>query len=259
MFECLLEFRDVRAETIHSDERIYTAWLPSRDEDIAVDWGMPAVKDPDPERLEEAPRTSVRSYEPSRKLTSKQMDQIQADLIDHLGRGARLELYYNPYLKLYSKLSEGRDEFVHRVMDEMFDGLQPKLKELARRLQLQLEQLRESPLPDDLSQDTLDELEAIRRQMISTIESKMDALIMGNSEPLSKRLLYAPTEIRVPDEIREMKEELGHIEREILGDLNALVMEYTTRACECDEYQIRLQPTNIKVIRRALLWVPRVI
>jgi hypothetical protein len=256
MVECLVEFRDVRAEVIHAKEAFYTAWLPEGDDDLAVDWSVPAAKLVDSTRLEPQPRTDIQPYQGRVRLTKRRMDEAQADLVDFLVRRESLTLFYNPYLKWYSKLGEGQSEFLHRVKEEAITRLQPQLKELARRLALQLEQLRELPLSEDVAPESAGELEAARRRMIGAIQNKMDALIMGNPGAPAKPLLDVKEEIPTPDQIKGLKEELGRIEQDVLKDLNALLTQYRSQAHECQEYTIRLQPTDIKIIRRALLWVP---
>lgn len=255
MFECLLQYRDVRAELIHSNEAIYTAWLPESDEELAIDWSVPAVTAISHDRLESSPREVIRPYGKPLHLTPQQMDQAQSDLIDYLVGQETLRLFYNPYLKWYSKLGEEREEFFQRVFDEMRTRLQPQLKELARRLQLQVEQLREQPLPEDLPAEMAEELDGVRRQLISALESKMDALIMSGADP-AQPSLQMEHDTPIPHEIQGVKQELDQIEQEIFDDLHALLTEHLTRARECEEYEIRLQPTDIKILRRALLWIP---
>lgn len=256
MFECLMEFRDVRAEVIHAKEAFYTAWLPEGGDDLAFDWSVPAAELVDSTRLESQPRTDIQPHPGRVRLTKKRMDEAQADLVDYLVRRESLSLFYNPLLKWYSKVGEGQQEFLQRVKEEAITQLQPQLKELARRLALQLEQLRELPLPDDVVADSTQDLEAARRRMIGAIQSKVDALIMSNPGALSKPLLDIKEEIPIPDQIKGLKEELSRIEQDVLNDLNALLAQYRSQTQECQEYTIRLQPTDIKIIRRALLWVP---
>lgn len=255
MFECQLQYRDVRAELIHSIEGIYTAWLPEGNEELAVDWSVPAVKSVSHDRLESAPRESIRPYQGHLRLTRRQMDQAQSDLIDYLVSRETLRLFYNPSLKRYSNLGEEREEFLQRILDEVRTQLQPQLKELARRLQLQVEQLREQPLPEDLPTEMAEELDSIRRQLISALENKMDALIMSGTDP-TQPSLQIEHDIPIPHEIEGVQQELRQIEQEIFDDLHALLTEHLTRARECEEYEIRLQPTDIKILRRALLWIP---
>lgn len=256
MFECLMEFRDVRAELIHAKEAFYTAWLPEGGEDLAFDWSVPAAQLVDATRLELQPRADIQPYPGQVRLTKKRLDEAQADLIDYLVRHESLTLFYNPFLKWYSKVGEGQPEFLQRVKEEVLTRWQPQLKELARRLTLQLEQLRELPLPDVEPADLAQDLEVARRRLIGAIQTKMDALIMGNMGEPSNPLLDLKEETALPDQIEGLSEELERIEQDVLRELSALQTQYQSQACECHEYIIRLQPTDIKIIRRALLWVP---
>jgi hypothetical protein len=254
MFECLVEFRDIRAEVIHAKDAFYTAWLPEGTEEMVIDWSLPALPRIDAERFETEPRPSIRPHPERLRVGKRLTDEAQTDLIDYLVRRETLRVFYNPSFKRYSKLGEDEHEFIHRVTDEAVTQLQPQLKELANRLKLQAEQLLEHPLPDNRDDDG--ELTSIRRRMIAAIQNRMDAIIMGNPEALTKPLLDIREKLDVPDQIRELKEELDRIERDVLKDLNALLAEYRSRAYECQQYDIRLQPTDIRVVRRALLWVP---
>ncbi|PYT06139.1 MAG: hypothetical protein DMF60_09975 [Acidobacteria bacterium] len=54
----------------------------------------------------------------------------------------------------------------------------------------------------------------------------------------------------------ELREDLGRIEQEASEALRALYDEYLALANEYDTFEIGLQPDNIQVIRRMLVWVP---
>lgn len=256
MFECQVEFRDVRAELIHAKEAYYSAWLPDGGEDVVIDWSEPAVTDISPDRLEWEPRSNIRPYSGKVRLTKRRMDQAQADLMNYLVRQANLTLYHNPALQWYSKLGEDRQEFLNRVADEVLTQMQPQLKTLAQRLKFRLEQLRELSLQGNYAHDASDELEVVRRRMISLLQNRMEALIMSHPQAPTTPLLDVAEGIEVPEELSNLQEELHHLEQDIMHDLQAIHSEYHTKVNDCHEYPVRLQPTDIKVVRRALLWVP---
>jgi hypothetical protein len=54
----------------------------------------------------------------------------------------------------------------------------------------------------------------------------------------------------------ELREDLNRVEQEASEALRALYSEYLTLANEYDVFEIGLQPDNINVVRRVLLWVP---
>lgn len=256
MFECQIEFRDIRAELIHAKEAYYSAWLPDGGEDVVIDWSEPAVPEISPDRLEWEPRSSICPYPGKVRLTKRRMDQAQSDLMSYLIRQANLTLYHNPSLQWYSKLGEDRQEFLNRVADEVLTQMQPQLKMLAQRLKFRLEQLRELSLQGDYAQDVSDELEVVRRRMISLLENRMEAAIMSHPQAPTTPLLDTADILEIPDELKNLQEELRHIEQDFMQDLHAIHAEYHAKVNDCHEYPVRLQPTDIKVIRRALLWVP---
>jgi len=254
MCECFIEFRDVRAEIAHSEDRIYTAWLPGAD--TAVDWSVRAVENLDPERLEPSPRPEIRAYDREVTLGKKQLEEIEADLIDYLVRTERLQIHYNPSLSLYSKLNESRDEFLHRAAEQARAQLEPALKKVSRHLQMRLQQLREAPLPEDIASERVHELEVIRRQAISQLESQLNQMVLESPQSFLKGLLYARPEFDPPGEIEPLFEQLEMIYDEVRTQVSALITSYLDRVQECEEYRIGLHPNNIRLIRRALLWVP---
>jgi hypothetical protein len=54
----------------------------------------------------------------------------------------------------------------------------------------------------------------------------------------------------------ELREDLDRVEQEASEALHALYSEYLVVANEYDVFEIGLQPDNIQIIRRSLLWVP---
>jgi hypothetical protein len=79
--------------------------------------------------------------------------------------------------------------------------------------------------------------------------STLAGSVFGTTEP---RPL---TEAAQPGEV-EMREDLARVEQEASEALQALYAEYLVIANEYDVFEIGLQPDNIQVTRRSLLWVP---
>jgi hypothetical protein len=55
----------------------------------------------------------------------------------------------------------------------------------------------------------------------------------------------------------ELRDDLNRVEQEASEALRALYGEYLTLANEHDIFEIGLQPDNIQITRRALLWIPQ--
>src|SRR5699024_1426410 len=132
-----------------------------------------------------------------------------------------------------------------------------ELKSLRNRFELQLEQVREAQAlkgsrTEDLSFESfmahklhLFESEHRLADMFSTLAGA----VFGTAEPkpLLEEVLWQDAELR---------EDLDRIEQEASEALRALYSEYLAIANEYDTFEIGLQPDNIQVARRLLIWVP---
>jgi hypothetical protein len=255
LFECIVEFRDPRAEVFHTEDRFYTAWLPQ--EEVAADWSVPAVASLEPESLASEPSPSIQPYEGAIALSPAKWEEMEADLVDYLVRTEKLTLYYNPGLKIYSRLGESREDFLDRLSDIMWERLEPELRNLARHFKMQLEQVRHAPLPKLISDDRRQELEGLRRMAISRLESQLTRLVLDDPKSWLRGQQWREQELGdPPGEIEPLFEELTRIAADVTSRLNALTTEALEQATDCQPYSIGLQPTGIRIVRRALLWVP---
>jgi len=261
LFECLLEFRDPRAELVHSEDRRYTTWLP-RDE-AAADWSVSAVGDLAPGQVRTEPQPGVRPSEELVPLTPERVEEIENDLIAHLVRSERLTLYHNPALRLYSRWNESREEFVERVLEDVRGRLHPTLKELLREFQLQLERLRQKPLPMDVPDELRAGLDILRRRMISRVEARLHRTVLDHplgaalrSVGFSEELPSAASAVEVPEELQMLAQELERLYEVAAARAQALLRDALERARECEPYVVALHPNGIRIVRRALLWVP---
>lgn len=255
LFECVLEFRDPRAEVVHAEDRFYTTWLPQPG--AASDWSAPAVRDLQPEWLTSEPRPDILPYGEAVDVSPAQWDEMETDLLDFLVRTEKLTLYYNAGLRLYSKLGESREDFLHRIADSVWERLEPELKELARQFKLQLEQVRQVPLPETISSERLQELDGIRRMAISRVETRLIRMVLDDPRSLLRGEVETARGLDdPPEEIQPLFEELARISADVEARLNALLTETLERATDCQSYTIGLQASQIRIVRRALLWVP---
>jgi len=264
LFECLLEFRDLRAEIVHSEDRRYTTWLP-RDE-AAADWSVSAVGELTPEQIRTTPQPGIRPYEGVVALTDARLAEFENDLIEHLVRSERVILHHNPNLRLYSRLNESQEAFLERALEEVRARLQPTLRELMREFQLQLEQLRQKPLSDDVPEELRSGLEVQRRRMISRVEARLNRVVLDHpigavlrGESAEGVLDVSPEGEKggeVPDELQPLAQELERLYETAAARAGALLREALEQARECEPYAVALHPHGIRILRRALLWVP---
>lgn len=255
LIECSVNFRSLRAGLNHSEERNYSAWLPEAD--LAIDWDSPANHFDGPTQITSQPDPAI-GYRPgNHKTTKSEFEQGVAELIERLVRNERLRIYFNPVFGLFSSPEDGLDDFLTRVADAALGRVEPELRRLRNRFELQVEQVREAQASRGSFAESFN-LESFISNKLHFFESEnrlagmfstLAGAVFGTSEPRSQGETYRPDEA-------ELREDLERIEQEASDALRALYDEYLTLANEHDTFEIGLQPDNIQVIRRILLWVP---
>lgn len=255
LIECAVNFRSLRAGLNHSEERNYSAWLP--ESDLAINWDTPAAEFEELSQLASQPDPAI-SYRPGNYLTTEtDLEQCVADLTEKLVRAERLSVYFNPVFGLFSDPGDLLEDFLARVADASLGRIEPEMKRLRNRFELQLEQVREAQASKGSFTESLN-LEGFISNKLHFFESEnrlagmfstLAGAVFGTSEPRLKEESYRADEA-------ELREDLERIEQEASEALRALYDEYLALANEYDTFEIGLQPDNIQVIRRVLVWVP---
>lgn len=255
LIECAINFRSLRAGLNHSEERTYTAWLPEAD--LAIDWDEPAGSFDGLSQLALQPDPEI-PYRPGDYIANKsEFEQCVAELVERLVRTERLSIYFNPVFGLFSAPGDRLEDFLARVADAALGRVEPELKRLRNRFELQLEQVREAQASKGLLAESLN-LESFISNKLHFFESEnrlagmfstLAGAVFGSAEPRAQGEKFRADEA-------ELREDLERVEQEASEALRALYDEYLALANEHDVFEIGLQPDNIQLIRRFLLWVP---
>lgn len=197
-------------------------------------------------------------YRPGNYRTTKsEFDQCVAELLEKLVRTERLSVYFNPVFGLFSAPGDPLEDFLGRVADAALGRIEPELKRLRNRFELQLEQVREAQSLKGSLAESLN-LESFISNKLHFFESEtrlagmfstLAGAVFGSAEPRPQEEQYTADEA-------ELREDLERVEQEASEALRALYDEYLALANEYDIFEIGLQPDNIQVIRGILLWVP---
>lgn len=255
LVECTLNFRSLRAGLNHSEEHNYTAWLPEGD--LAIDWDGPAVVFEDGSLLGAQPDLAIQHYRGFYPATAADIERYQTDLLEQLVRKERLQLYHSSPFGLYSSPGQSLEDFLGQVAEAALDRVEPEMKRLHNRFELQVEQVREAQLRKGLTSErrSLDSLISRNAHLfesenrLAAMFSNLAGMVFGTSE---LRKQFEPTS-RYETELRE---DLERVEEEASEALQSLYNEYVALANEYDTFEIGLQPNNVQVNRCALLWVP---
>ena len=255
LIECAVNFRSLRAGLNHSEERSYTAWLPEND--MAIDWDSQAAEFNERSQLTIRPDSKLDYWRGNYQTTKADFDQYEAELLDKLVRNERLRLFFNPVFGLFSAPEDALEDFLARVAEAALGRVEPELKSLRNRFELQLEQVREAQAAKGMRAEKFNLESFISNKLhlfksesrLADMFSTLAGAVFGATESRSQPESYEWEET-------ELREDLDRVEQEASEALRALYGEYLTLANEYDVFEIGLQPGNIQVTRRILLWVP---
>ncbi len=254
LIDCSVNFRSLRAGLNHSEERTYTAWLPEGE--LPLDWDSPAVTfDENATASSAQPPDAI--YKPGNYLTTREhISQFETELIDKLARSERLKVFFNPVFGLFAAPDEELEDFLSRVAEAALGRVGPELRSLRNKFELQLEQIREVHSSEGERAEGLS-FESFISQKLQLFQS--ENRLAGMFSTLAGSLLGAKedqSDMDSPWDEAELHEDLRRLEQEASHALHNLYEEYTALANEYGIFEIGLQPGNIQVTRRAVLWVP---
>jgi len=264
--ECLINFRSLKAGLNPSEERQYAAWFGAYD--LPVDWDSKAIDPIDAARIGGLPNDGIESAEPAPEISEVRFESLETDLVDDLVRRERFELYHNPLFDVFSNGEEPLSDFLDRTAEIALQQIEPELKQLKHVFELQLEQVREahitrrgSEAAESLNEGAQQSQADVERILTSRTEffevgTRITSLFTG----LAGFVLQMPfsrseSTIETGDAL-ELREDLRRVEREAADALNEVYTRYLEMVRTYDEFAVRIQPNNIRILRRGVLWVP---
>jgi hypothetical protein len=260
LIECKLTFRSLRASTHYDKERIYTTWYPEGN--LPVDWDRAAIDIPTNTKFSSAATENIPLRSGNFIFTPERIAEMEEELISSLARTEKLALFYNPVFKIYSSPYETRDQFLERVSEKALSGQESELKELMRRFELKLEQVREAEerkgRKEMATLPEIDMFKALRPHIeLLTSKARLTKMFLNSAKLFFQR----PTDTdnlsisALSTTNRELHETLCHIEQEACEAVSMLCDKFLENASQCDSFEIGLQRQNIKVLRCAILWL----
>lgn len=254
LVECTINFRSLRAGLNHSEERNYTAWLA--ESDLAIDWDLPATSPQTELKLQFQGEPDIEYVPGNYQTTAKDLEEYETQLINGLIRKERLRIHFNPVFGLFSAPEDDLQDFLSRVAEAALSRVEPELIQLRRKFELQIEQIREAHTDKEVNPEELSDTLINRNMRFFVSENRLAEMfstlagsVFGTTKPRPETQSFG----LLDDELRE---DLERVEEEASDALRALYDEYLLLANEYDIFEIGLQPDNIQVIRRALLWIP---
>jgi hypothetical protein len=258
LVECSLKFHSLRARLKHTEERLFLAWVPRGEGD--PDWDTPP-RDPfsvEVSQLWKAPPRDLPHRQQGYMLSQAALTRHIEELISQLSRREKLRLWFNQQFDAFSEVGESRENFIKRVAELAAETIGDELAALAARVNLRLLQVQSAAerkgLEQNLPEAKLNEILIERRQEFFSSITRLEALFSSGERLLVAANDNQPLNSVVTDP--DLHETLLHIEADVRRQLNVLCKRCLEAAAACDLYEIGLQPNQIGVLRKGVLWLP---
>ncbi|OYT73864.1 MAG: hypothetical protein CFK52_00455 [Chloracidobacterium sp. CP2_5A] len=258
LVECSLKFHSLRARIKHTDERRFLAWAPRGEG--SPDWEAPPL---DPAGLTDAQLWKSPPRELPHRLQGYLLDEgalsRHADeLVAWLSRREKLRLWFNKQFDAFSEVGETRESFVGRLAESAADAIEDELAALTARVNLKLLQVQAAAerkgLGKHLPEAKLNEILNDRRQEFFSSITRLESLFSSGERLIVAAEDNQPLSQAVSDP--DLHETLLHIEMDVRRQLNDLCTRCLEAASACDPFEVGLQPGQIVLLRKFVLWLP---
>jgi hypothetical protein len=259
-----LLYEDARRHLSHTEERCY--WVPPPEDLNWLDWtqGRFALRRED--LSDAAPADALFVPPPAALHDAKRWRELEKDWVNFLYREARLTLFHNARLRLYSEVGESEGRFVQRCQEQAKALQQEDEDKITRRFQAQMQRLEERMRREEreLYGDRI-ELDGRKRETRLTIGESILGILTGRrrlrtfSEVSRRRRLVSQAKADV-EESEEVLDELEQDAEQIHLEHEEALRELAQRTADLSRHieQVHIGPkkSNIDVIVFGLAWVP---
>ena len=267
-----LLFDDTKAKLKHEAEweAIFTPLEGDIDPDDAI-----IVDYDDRDLTRKAPKDAVYVL-PDAKIKNKTyFKSAQTALKNHVYRNVELELFFNPSLKLYSRVGERRSEFEYRCeqeadnrADKDADKLREVLAKKIDRINASIEKAEdrvreaqfdaESRKSDQRTSQMLDIAGGLLGGLLGG-RRRTRSIASGIRRSQSKGRMAEKAEQRLKtaeNRYEEILEDREQLENELAEDLYGIQDEWEENARDIEEMVVGLEKTDITIDDVVLVWIP---
>jgi hypothetical protein len=264
----LLRYDDDKADLVH-DEEFEAVLFPLTD---PIDVSRVVAVDYDDRDLRtDAPVGCTYRLPPSAVKAATTWTRLERDLIDHLVRAQTLEIQTNRDLKLFSRPGESADEFSRRCYAAADAAGDAETATLRDKYQAKVTRLQQQIRDAEDRARVLDTQAKGRRneELLSTAGSILGGLLggrrsrtsilgkMGSAAGRRSRTSAAGERLRAAEnKIQDLQEQLTDLETELTDEVAEIDARWMAKAKEITTASIPLERTDVKVVQRALVWLP---
>jgi hypothetical protein len=257
-------FEDARRAVAHREEYDYLVPVP---EDLSwIEWTQSRASFREDDLLNE-PSSEVPFGEmPASLAEAKGLKALRKDLVNHLYHEARLPLYYNKRLRLYSEVGELQGRFVQRCQEQAADWQESEKEKTDDEFRSRIDRLEDRLRREEreLSEDRI-EYDGRKREETLGLGESVLGLFTGRrssrtlSQASRRRRMTAKARADVEESeevIRELEEEIEGVRRDWDDALKELAELADQMAREVTEVQIKPKKANIDLPIFGVAWLP---
>lgn len=266
-------FDDTKAKLRHEVEweAIFTPLERSFDSSTAI-----IVDYDDRDLLKKEPDDTVYILPEAPIKNKTYFSSAQKEIKNHLYRDEEMELYFNPKLKVYSRVGESMDEFRDRCQDVADAGADKDAEKLRKVLEKKMDRVNASikKAEDKLRELQFDAITRKKDQRTSQVldiaggvlgsllggrRSTRSMITGGIRRSQSKGNLAAKAAERLKtaeNRYADLIDDKDELEEEITEDLMEIQEEWTEKVDAIDTMTIGLEKTDIHIDDVALVWIP---
>ena len=267
-----LLFDDTKAKLKHEAEweAIITPLSGPVDGDDAI-----IVDYDDRDLTRKAPKDAVYVL-PDAKIKNKTyFRSAQTAIKDHVYRNEELELFFNPSLKLYSRVGEQRDEFERRCQQHADDLVDRDADKLRQVLAKKIDRINASiEKAEDRVREAQFDAESRKKdqrnnQILDIAGGLLGGLLGGRrrTRSIASSIRRSQSKGRMADKAdqrlrtaenryEELIEDRDELERALADDLFEIQDEWEHKALDIESTVVRLEKTDIAIDDVALVWIP---
>jgi hypothetical protein len=249
-----------------SELRVFSFVVPSLPRVPHLNW-YDYYTDPfDPHMLDPDPFAEPMYAEVPDTLTdATAFRMLKQDLVEFLYQNARIVLFYNPVLKVYSGLDTSYEDFQVQTQAIAREKRDEEVDNIASKYDKRLASLEARARKKDMRLAAeRDELEARKREEILSAGESLMHLMRGRSfytlSRTSRMRRYTSTSedqaALYETELESIRAEFEAVEREMQASLQAVQDKWGTAAAQVEEVEIAPYKKNITLILFGLAWVP---
>jgi hypothetical protein len=259
-----VHFHDARRKVDHSEERTYL--LPAPDDLAWVDWRTSALTLDQDDLVDTPPGDALYADVPASLGDAKNWRALEKDFQNFLYREARLSLYYNKPLRLYSEVGESQGRFVQRCQEQAAASRQAQEEKINAKFERDLERLQDRLQREEreLDADRI-EYEGRKREETLSLGESVLGLFTGRSRSRAlsqasrKRRLTSQSRADVEESeevIEQLEQQIKELRQEWRKALDELTQEAKEMSREIEEVQIKPRKSDIDLTIFGVAWVP---